>query len=173
MTDRFSKDVQGVALYLEFRKVGSTCQVILTPDGLQETGEMSFSQFFRRTISGNVTKRKWQAYTLRPSHALRGHLVNGYPVEATELLSNTETRVGNLTDYLNGISARGYKLVKDTPIYVEVTKNDMTSIRKGDLPAKMWTRVKSSRAALDFPTEVVDTVASSTVPSVPEPEPVF
>lgn len=165
MTDRFSKDVQGVALYLEFRKVGSTCQVIITPDALMETGEMSFAQFFRRTISGGASKRKWQSYTMKPKHSLRGHLVYGHSLSEEEINTDAILRVSNLTDYISGVVGRGYKLVKDTPIYVEVTKADMTFIRKGELPAKMWTRVKSSRNALDFPTEVVDTVAPSTVPS--------
>jgi hypothetical protein len=165
MTDRFSKEVQGVALYLEFRKIGSTCQVLITPDALMETGEMSFGQFFRRTISGGASKRKWQSYTLKPKHALRGHLVHSHSISEQEINDDVVGRVSNLVDYINSVTARGYKLVKDTPIYVEVTKADMTSIRKGDLPAKLWTRVKSSRSALDFPTEVVDIMAPSTVPS--------
>lgn len=172
MTTRFEKDVQGVALYLEFRKVGATCQIIITPDALQETGEPSFAQFFRRVISNGATKRKWQAYTLKPRRTLRSNLQAGTNVHEymnEEVITDGQERLLQLSDYLNSLATRGYKLVKDTPIYIEVTKADMTAIRQGDLPAKMWTRVKSSRAALDFPIEIIDSTSTSTVASAEEP----
>ena len=169
MTTRFDKDVQGVALYLEFRKTGSTCQIIITPEGMQTTGEASFAQFFRRVISDGATKRKWQAYTLKPQHTVRGQFGTGEftndPVMREFVVGDIQQRVYNLSDYFSSLANRGYKLVKDTPIYVEVTKADMDSIRSGDLPTKLWTRVKSSRNALDFPAEVVDSATPTVVAS--------
>lgn len=155
MEDLFSKEVQGYALYLELRKPRMTSQIIITPDGLQETGELAFSQVFFRTINPSSKRVKWGNGSLRAKTSMQHTLMYGHDPIQHDLEEATLRRMSELANILQTLGARGYKLVKNTPIFVEVTKNDMNSLRKGELPAKMWTRVKAVRTAKGFPTEPV------------------
>lgn len=161
MTKRFDKDVQGVALYLEFRKPYATAQVLLTPDAFTSTGEIVHAQFFRRIITDGVQKRKWRAYGVRQTSSLREQMANGAELDTNEVLHQAARRYRNLDDYFASMARGGYILVNSTPIYVEITKADMDSIKTGTMPTKVWTRVKSSRAALGFPEELVTKAAVS------------
>lgn len=161
---KHERDVQGIALYLEFRKVHSTAQVLITPDGLSGSGDgVAPAQFFRRTLSHGVTKRKWRAYTIRQVEGQKESVLYESAVEPTQAVEDAAKRFRNLGDYFDSLVRSGYKLVNDSPIYVEVTKEDLESARQGTLSTKLWTRVKSSRAALGFPEEVVDRPTSSSV----------
>lgn len=161
---KHERDVQGIALYLEFRKAYSTVQVLITPDGLSGSGDgVAPAQFFRRTLSGGVTKRKWRAYSIRQNADQREAVLYESAVEPTKAAEDAIQRFRQLGDYFDSLVRGGYKLVNDSPIYVEVTKEDLETSRQGTLPAKLWTRVKSSRIALGFPEAVFDTPSTTTV----------
>lgn len=157
MTNKFEKEVQGVALYLEFRKPNATCQVVVTPDGFGNVEGVVPAQFFRRVISSGVTKRRWLNYGVAISQEQIDSIASGViKFEGKEKQDETIKRFRHLSNYLESVASQGYKLVNDTPIYVEVTKEDLSAIKTGSLPNKLWTRVKSSRTALGFPETIVD-----------------
>lgn len=164
MTNKYERDVQGVAVYLEFRKTYSTAQVLITPDTPAFIGDgVTPAQFFRRTISGGATKRKWRAYTIRNVGNQREAIRAGSAMEPEDVANDAVSRLRYLSEYFDSLVRGGYKLVNDTPIYIEVTKDDMLSAREGTLAPKLWSRVKSSRAALGFPEDVVDDVTAHTI----------
>lgn len=147
------KDVQGVALYLEFRRQDATAQVLITPDGLTGEGAgVTNSKFFRRVITTGVTKRKWRAYNIRFSNETqRDAILYERDTDQFEGIESAQNRYMQLGDYFDSLVRNGYKLVKDAPIYVEVTKEDLLAASKDNLNAKLWNRVKASRAAAGFP----------------------
>jgi hypothetical protein len=149
------KEVQGQALYLEFRKNYATIQVIITPDGFAEGEVKTNSVFFRRMLSSHQPKKRWRAYPIRNSQILEDALISNSTLDEQIVLENVSKRALNLYDYLDSLVKGGYKLVNDKPIYVELTKEDFTSIRKGDTPTKVINRIKATRTALGFPAEVV------------------
>jgi len=149
--------VQGVALYLEFRKLYSTYQVIITPDGFDDKGKIVDAVMFSRTISSGVTKRKWRTRHIGSTNTLQSHLEGlTESVNQDELTSALSSRFSRIGSYLNQAGNYGYTLVKETPIYVEVSQSDLASVRVGVMPAKLWTRIKSVRNVLDFPDTLVN-----------------
>lgn len=155
MTKLFERETQGIALYLEFHhESGSMAQVIVTPDGIQESGATVSSVMFSRVINPSVTKKKWKSRPLqtdRDFHRSVGLAEVPFSVSEDLLSHINVSRLQKVHSYIGQLANLGYKLVKDTPIYVEVSKEDLTSVRSGMLPAKLWTRVKSVRSVLDFP----------------------
>ncbi len=157
MTNKFEKEVQGVALYLELRKPNATCQILVTPDGFGTVEGVVPAQFFRRVISSGVTKRRWLPYGIKISQEQLDLIASGaVNYDQDQTTETTINRFRQLSNYLESVASQGYKLVNDTPIYVEVTKEDLSAIKTGSMPNKLWTRVKSSRTALGFPDTIVD-----------------
>lgn len=154
-------EVQGVAIYLEFRKPNATYQVVLTPDGINSQTEITYANYFSRSITYGVSKRKWRTRRLKPTHneiidALGSIAPLSIPDVITENDSIDRLTSNGMARNFTYLAEHGYKLVKDTPIYVEVTKDDLTHIRQGNLPTKLWTRIKAVRKVLDFPEAVVN-----------------
>ena len=154
---KHEQDVQGVALYLEFRREGATAQIVIVPDGLtgEGTGHSS-SKFFRRVITTGVTKRKWRAYTIKPLSGMVEAIVYEHDIASDKVQADAVERFAQLGDYFDSLARNQYKLVKDTPIYVEVTKEDLLAASRDNLNTKLWNRIKSSRTALGFPEESVN-----------------
>lgn len=151
-------DVQGSALYLEFRRSGATCQIVLMPDGLNTKNEAVFSRLFRRVVRNDAPKKRWALYVMNPSRVRQAHakatLESEAEFSAWEDYANE--RLANVADYLDSLVRSGYRLVKDKVLYVEVTKADMDESAAGSLSTKVWNRVKASRAAAGFPTTIAD-----------------
>lgn len=156
MTHKFDQEVQGVALYLEFRKPNATCQVIVTPDGFTESTGVAQAMFYRRVITSGVSKRRWKGYPLPLQDNQRLMIEAGEKTTEQEMLERSAERFGRLHDYFHSLVRNGYELVLGKPIYVEVSKDDLTQIKSGTLPTKLWTRVKSTRTAFGFPETPVD-----------------
>lgn len=167
MTNKFEKEIQGIAIYLELRKPNATCQILITPDGFTTSAGVTNSQFFRRTITSGVTKRKWRAFSMQQRGTQKDDLQSGMETTRETALETAVTRSRSLSDYFESLVRGGYKLVNDTPIYVEVTKEDLDVVSNGNLPTKLWSRVKSSRVALGFPEETVN----PTIYTTPAPTP--
>lgn len=152
------KDVQGYALYLELRRVNYTAQFVITPDGYDESGRFTPATVFRRTLHTSATKRRWRNYAIRMNNDSFAAVRTTGELSGGLLRASLTDRLAYIVDqhlYRLGITDK-FRLYNDTPIFVEVTKADLTEIKKGDLPTKLWTRIKSSRAALGFPEDVVD-----------------
>jgi hypothetical protein len=156
------KEVQGVALYLEFRKPYQTIQVILTPDGLAEDGGLVPAKFYRRMLTKDQPKKRWKAYRISIAQNFQDAIL-GSSAEAlneAEVADGTTQRVSQLYDFMRSLVRGEYKLVNDKPIYIELTKEDFTVIRNGDTPTKVVNRIKASRTALGFPEPVVTVPAA-------------
>lgn len=155
------KEVQGQALYLEFRKNYQTIQVIITPDGFCEEGNVVKGAFFRRMLTKDQPKRRWKTYSLRAGSALLDCLGDEIVPSESAVAELTAQRAISLYDFMESLVRGGYKLVNDKPIYVEVSKEDFTAIRKLDTPTKVINRIKAVRTALNFPEEVVNIPTTS------------
>jgi hypothetical protein len=163
----YEHEVQGTAVYLELRKHGFTTQVIVTPDGFGATEGLVSSTFFRRTLSSHESRKKWRAYVNRLDSMTEKYILELQdPTTSTSLKSEYNSQLSKervvarykpLHEYISNMNSKGYKLVKDTPIYIEITKEDLSQISTGSLPTKVWSRVKSSRIALGFPENLVTT----------------
>jgi hypothetical protein len=153
------KEVQGQALYLEFRKAYATIQVLITPEGYAEGEVKTNAVFFRRMLSSHQPKKRWKAYPLRVTSVFQDATDAGIVLEEKIVAEATGQRALNLYDYLDSLVRGGYKLVNDKPIYVELSKEDFTSIRKSETPTKVINRIKATRTALGFPAEVVSVTA--------------
>ena len=153
------KEVQGVALYLEFRKTHQTIQVIITPDGYDTNGTFVSAKFFRRLLTTAQPKKRWKAFNLNQRSLLKNKLEGGEVSD--ELMAELVAgRLDGIYDYMNSLVRGGYKLVKDKPLYIELSKEDFSSIRMGETPVKVINRIKSTRTAFGFPTEVIDLPAA-------------
>lgn len=156
---KIDKEVQGIALYLEFRKQNSTCQVLITPDGISATDKIVPSSFFRRVINGQEKKRKWRVFPF-PSgenNIVKQALTEGVipPSMFGQVEELGQRRISQINDYFAQLNKAGYKLVNDTPLYIEVTKADLENVSMKEMPTKLWTRVKNARVAHKFPEEIV------------------
>ena len=151
------KEVQGQALYLEFRRVNTTIQVIITPDGFDTDNQFVAGTFLRRMLTLREPKKRWKSYPLSgyKTIGIFDILKDGVEKSEEEIAELTRLRANSIYDYMNSLVSGGYKLVDDKPIYVEVTKEDLNTIRKGDTPNKVVNRIKAVRTALNFPEEVV------------------
>lgn len=152
------KEVQGQALYLEFRKAYSTIQVLITPEGYNEAGQITPAMFYRRMLTNVKPKKRWNVFNLRDN--LTRLAEDGAYVDANEVPEAISKRANYLYGYMEGLVRGGYASVSDDPIYVEVTKEDLTLIGNRDTPIKVINRVKACRSALNYP-EAVVTVPTS------------
>lgn len=153
-----TNDVQGSALYLEFRRPNSTCQIVLMPDGVNSKNEVVFAKLFRRVVRPDAPKKRWAAYNMPPTRVrterAKATILGGQDFTGWEEYANE--RMANVADYLDSIHKGGYTLVKDAVLYVEVTKADMDEAQGNSLSTKVWNRVKASRTAAGFPTTLAD-----------------
>lgn len=153
-------EVQGAALYMEFRRSGATCQIIVTPDGINSKDEVVFSKLFRRVVRPEAPKKRWAAYALTPSAQRRERAKEFLLAETGQDFSGwadyADERLRHVVDYFDSLMRSGYTLVQDKVLYVEVSKSDMDEVQQGSLSTKVWNRVKASRVAAGFPTSLAD-----------------
>lgn len=155
-----SAEVQGSALYMEFRRAGATCQIILTPDAFNTKNEVVFSKFFRRVVRPDTPKKRWAMYGLTPVTQRRERAKAFLEAETGEDFSGwaeyADERLRHVVDYFDSLIRSGYTLVQDKVLYVEVTKADMDEASQGSLSTKVWNRIKASRIAAGFPSTLSD-----------------
>ena len=139
--------VVGKALYLELRSGISTYQVLLTPDGIASNGRAVPATLYRRQISKLKPRRAWKTYSL-PSLSL-----NAFGTyEATDkdtALQNADSRIGYMSSTFNQLKSYGYNLYKQ-PLFIEVSQEDLESIRLSKTPYKILGRITRVRRTLGF-----------------------
>lgn len=143
------KAVQGVAVYAEFARENATTQIIITPDGYTNDGSLVPSTIIRRTVTDHTPKKQWKFSRLSRSE-----------VETLEneeaCYAFAETRMTYAATLFDQLLRGGWSLVKK-PVLVEVSRKDLDSIYISKTPTKMIYRISQSRAALDFPADLVNT----------------
>jgi hypothetical protein len=120
--------------------------LILTPDGFTEEGRQVNATMYRRVITSYAPKRQWRSTPLIAVDLARP-LPTGDQFRRNRL---AEERMLTLKMTLEQIVHQGWTLVKE-PVFVEVSKRDLTDVEKRKTPAKIVYRINQSRKALGFP----------------------
>lgn len=142
------KDVQGIALYAQFHKPGAMFQLLMTPDGYNEAGEAVKSSLYRRVVTLDSPKKQWRSSQIRPGDTSEIDFEND-----DHRASLAEQRLNFATQLFDSLLSGKWELHKD-PVYLEVSKKDLTDIQVGRTPAKLMYRINQSREALSFETDI-------------------
>lgn len=143
------KAVQGVAVYAEFARPGATTQIIITPEGYTNDRVRVPATIIRRTISEGTPKKQWR-FTRLANTDRRIH-------SDDDKIPYAEDRLRYAVTLFEQLMSGGWALVKK-PILIEASKKDYDDIRMSKTPTKMIYRISQSRAALDFPADLIQTV---------------
>ena len=143
-----AKDVQGIALYAQFHKPGAMFQLLMTPDGYNEAEEAVRSSLYRRVVTHESPKKQWRSSNIR----------NGDTSEIDfesddDRAKLAEHRLNFATQLFDSLLTGKWELHKE-PIYLEVSKKDLTDIQAGRTPTKLMYRINQSREALSFETDL-------------------
>ena len=142
------KDVQGVALYAQFHKAGAMTQIIITPDGFDEKGDKVLASLYRRIVTQESPKKQWR------SSFIPSAVVEDMDFEdGNQRVAFADQRMQFATQLFDSLLTGKWELHKE-PIYLEVSKKDLTDIREAKTPTKLLYRVNQSREALSFETEI-------------------
>jgi hypothetical protein len=146
------KEVQGVAVYAEFRRAGSTTMVLITPDGYRTDGAPVAAAVMRRVISRHTPRRQWRTSSLSWQEINRR---DAMPLADQEQCDQfADARMAWCRSLFDGLINGGWQMVAK-PILVEVTKADLDLIAYSKTPTKVIYRINQSRTALGYPAEVV------------------
>jgi hypothetical protein len=140
--------VVGKALYLELRNSGSTYQMIITPDGVSSSGRAVPAMVYRRQISEARPRKAWrtQSFPALPLNAFGTY----DPQDMDTAKSVSGTRINDaLGSTFSRLQGYGYTLYK-TPIFVEVSAEDIETIRLCKTPYKVLGRITRVRKTLGF-----------------------
>jgi hypothetical protein len=145
-----TKDVQGIALYAEFRKPGAMMQIIITPDGYAADGKEVPASLWRRVTTPLTPKKQWRnsALSWRAISDLNGEQLANAMKETF-----TENRMSFATQLFDGIKNGGWEITKE-PILIETSKKDLEDVRQSKTPNKMLYRINQTKTALGFPAEI-------------------
>jgi hypothetical protein len=139
--------VVGKALYLELRTGLQTYQMLLTPDGISSNGRAVPATMYRRQISSAKPRRAWKTYSL-PSLSLNA-FGTYETVDKDNALQNADSRVGYMASTFSQLKSYGYTLYKQ-PLLIEVSQEDLESIRLSKTPYKILGRITRVRRTLGF-----------------------
>ena len=141
MLDR-DNPVQGVAVYLEYKSDYGRLQYLITPHGFTEDGALLRPYALHRFLSSVAERPRWkrEILGLEPNP-------QSTPDEITyEAMTNT---------YLKKLGDRirygSWDLV-GRPLFVEISRKDLTALRKGKTPTMLMSRLEKVKAASEFPT---------------------
>lgn len=142
------KDVQGIALYAQFHKPGAMTQLLITPDGYEESGDKVLASLYRRIVTESTPKKQWRSSIIRSTD------VEGYDFEVThDRAMFAEKRLSFAVQLFDSLLSGKWELHKE-PIYLEVSKKDLTDIRSAKTPTKLMYRINQSREAMGYETEI-------------------
>lgn len=157
------KDVQGIAMYSQWRKPGNMLQVLITPDGYGlETERLIPASVYRRVTSTFQQKRQWRGtmfvgLTHTAWTSEEKPLVKDTPLDplaqnvARDIQESiVQSRVEWTVRMLESIHEQNWEMV-GSPLFVETSKKDMDDIAVGKTPAKLMYRVNQLRGANEFP----------------------
>ena len=140
--------VVGKALYLELRNSGSTYQMIITPDAVSSSGRAVPAMVYRRQISEARPRKAWKtmSFPALPLNAFGTY--DPQDVDAVKAVSGTRIN-DTLASIFRQLSHYRYTMYK-TPIYVEVSAEDIETIRMCKTPYKVLGRITRVRKTLGF-----------------------
>lgn len=139
--------VVGKALYLEFRADTQTLQMILTPDGMSNDGRVVPAMMYRRQLSSMRPRRAWKHYSLGNGRASADGVFQSLSLEDAREYGNS--RLSMISATIDQLARFKYSVYK-SPLVVEVTAEDVETLRKGATPYKIIARITRSRKAAGF-----------------------
>ena len=147
------KPVQGYTLYTEFRKGGSTTQMMFMPDIFTTSGRLVQGRIMHRTVSSDSPKRQWQSRAVftkavqdlydAPRNTTAEH---SRQIRGARRAEHAET-------FLMQMLSGGWALVA-APLTIEVSHADADSIEAGKTPTKLIYRLGQCRAAAGYPADL-------------------
>lgn len=149
------KAVQGVGVYAEFRKVGQTLQMLITPDAYTTSGRLAPMTIWRRVVTPATPKKQWSGSRLNHREIKVEDLVdNKQTISDADKDAFVENRMRHATSLFDSLLNQGWALEKK-PIAIEISRFDADEIIQNKTPNKALYRVKISRTALGYPAELV------------------
>jgi hypothetical protein len=145
-----TKDVQGIALYAEFRKPGAMMQILITPDGYANDGKEVPASLYRRVTTPLTPKKQWRSSGLSWRAVSE---LNGEALANDNKEKFVETRMSFATQLFDGIKNGGWILTNET-LFIETSKKDLDDVKLSKTPNKMLYRINQTRTALGFPAEI-------------------
>lgn len=145
-----TKDVQGIALYAEFRKPGAMMQILITPDGYANDGKEVGASLYRRVTTPLTPKKQWRSSTLSWRAITE---LNGVQLGDSSKETFVENRMSFSTQLFDGIKNGGWILTNET-LFIETSKKDLDDVKLSKTPNKMLYRINQTRTALGFPAEI-------------------
>ena len=141
--------VMGMGIYLEFPKDEGkqTTQVLITPQGKNEKGEVVDMAVISRTVSDWSPRKQWRVNMVRPSAPAETMTADD---KALDMAGQVERFVKRQMMY--GLtSLRGAR-----PIVFEMTDVDFTDVRSWKAPASALRRIQKARVAIGFPEKLFE-----------------
>jgi hypothetical protein len=138
----------GKALYLEFRQMSNTVQMLVTPEGYSLTGRYVPSTMYRRRISKSSPRTTWKQLVCANT-STRTPESTFVALSLSDATSHAESRMDFTKSLMTQLVASGYTLYKQ-PIVVEVASSDLDDVRLSKTPYKILGRVTRSRRKLEF-----------------------
>lgn len=136
--------VQGMGIYLEFPNANDTqtTQILITPQGKDEKGNLVDMAIITRSVSEWSPRKQWRTNFIRPD-------------KATEELAPADKALG-MTGQVEKILQRqmmyGLETLRGSrPIVFEMTDVDFTDVRAWKAPASALRRIQKTRVAIGFP----------------------
>jgi len=147
MLEDNGKDVQGIALYAEWKKPEALTQIFFTPDGFTTDGTLMRSQMYRRTITKENPRKQWRSTTLWGSQATKEDPeLDGEPTRKERYVA---TRLKGVSQYFTRMLAGGWTM-NGEPLLVEVSKKDLDDMAKDKTPNKFLYRVDLTKKNKTF-----------------------
>lgn len=149
----------GKALYLEFRKGVNTAQIILTPEGIDNTGKYVPVSTWRRQISSWSPKKPWRCYATANTDVVsfRKEMCVGeiHEMDTPELaLSLAHKTIVDLTTLLNNLYNSDWELV-EKPLAIEFSLEDLIDTVSWNTPQALIRRIGRARKEANFPEELI------------------
>lgn len=146
--------VLGQALYLEFRRGQYTLQLILTPEVIDENGELRPTTLLRRQISETHPRKSWRFDNAGHTKAVERKAVlepsgefKKYDLAEAKFLAREALQF--VKPILSQVHHQGWELQKQ-PVAIEYSFEDLTLVRSQNTPQGLIRRVLRSRDALGF-----------------------
>lgn len=145
------KPIQGVSVYAEFSKPGFRTEIFITPDGFSADNTLVPAKIFSRVVSKDKPKKLWQTYSVQLVDEIAK--INEKPLVPSEKETYVDKRLAHLWQVFAGLVSNDWSM-KNEPILIETSKNDLSEIQEGQTPVKVIYRINQSRKALGFPAEI-------------------
>lgn len=131
-------------LYLEFRRENHTAQVILTPPvDNPVAGKFESAHVLNRQVSDANPRRPWKFYTSSNPNDL------GLAATAEDGAKRSLPIVNELSSFFSGFYAGGWALYQ-TPLVVEMSQDDLSTIANKETPNALIRRVLRARTEAGF-----------------------